>query len=60
MNNKIVEAYYQGHCFKAYELFGAHLCEEHGNKGVRFTTFAPHAQSIQVIGSFNGWSCEGC
>ncbi len=32
---------------------------ERNKKGVRFTTYAPHAQSVQVIGSFNDWSCEG-
>lgn len=60
MKNKLIEEYYQGHSLNAYEIFGAHLCEERGHKGVRFTTYAPHAESIQVIGSFNEWSCKGC
>ena len=60
MKNKIIDCYYEGRSLDAYEYFGAHLCEEKGVKGVRFTTFAPHAQSIQVIGSFNDWSCKGC
>ncbi len=51
--------YYQGNDIHAYEIFGAHLCVERNKKGVRFTTYAPHAQSVQVIGSFNDWSCEG-
>lgn len=59
MKQKLIEEYYQGHCLSAYELFGAHLCEERGKKGVRFTTYAPHAKSIQVIGSFDDWSCVG-
>ena len=59
MKKKSVEAFYQGHSLRAYELFGAHPCVEKGIKGVRFTTFAPKANKIQVIGSFNDWSCEG-
>lgn len=59
MKQKLVEEYYQGHCLSAYEIFGAHLCTERGKKGVRFTTYAPHAKSIQVIGSFDDWSCVG-
>lgn len=60
MKNNIIELYYQGHCLNAYELFGAHITKEQRMQGVRFTVYAPHAQSIQVIGSFNDWSCEGC
>ena len=59
MKNKIMDRYYQGCALDAYELFGAHLCEERGKKGVRFTVYAPHAQGIQVIGSFDDWSCKG-
>ena len=59
MKNKIMDRYYKGCALDAYELFGAHLCEERGKKGVRFTVYAPHAQGIQVIGSFDDWSCKG-
>lgn len=53
------DEYYKGNDIHAYTLFGAHLCVERNKNGVRFTTYAPHAKSIQVIGSFNGWSCKG-
>lgn len=59
MNKKAIEQYYQGYCLNAYEIFGAHPVTEGGKAGVRFTTYAPHAQKIQVIGSFNDWSCMG-
>ena len=59
MKNKILDNYYKGNAINAYEFFGAHISEERGKKGVRFTTFAPHAQEIQVIGSFDDWSCKG-
>ena len=50
-----LENYIKGHCTNAYELFGAHLCEEDGIKGTRFTVWAPHAKNVQVIGQFNEW-----
>ena len=53
MKQKLSEQYYQGYCLQAYELFGAHLCEEQRRKGVRFSVYAPNAKAIQVIGSFN-------
>lgn len=59
MKNKILDHYYEGNTLHAYEVFGAHLCVERKVNGVRFTTYAPHAQSIQVIGSFDEWSCKG-
>lgn len=59
MKKKALECYYEGNALHAYEIFGAHVCVERNVKGVRFTTFAPHAQDIQVIGSFDGWSCKG-
>ena len=59
MKNKIMDRYYKGCALDAYKLFGAHLCGERGKKGVRFTVYAPHAQGIQVIGSFDDWSCKG-
>ena len=30
MKNKIMDRYYKGCALDAYELFGAHLCEERG------------------------------
>lgn len=54
-----LEEYYKGNDIHAYTIFGAHLCEENHTRGTRFTTYAPHALGIQVIGSFNQWSCVG-
>lgn len=59
MRKNFLEAYYQGNAIDAYEYFGAHPCTYHNVKGIKFTVYAPHAQKIQVIGSFNDWSCEG-
>ena len=53
----LIESFHQGHCIDAYELFGAHFTYERVN-GVRFTVYAPHARSIQVVGDFNDWNGE--
>lgn len=55
MKKSLLEEVYQGMSFKAYEIFGAHLEEKAGIKGVMFRTYAPHARKIEVIGEFNGW-----
>lgn len=54
--NKIIESFHEGHCIEAYRLFGAHVCNEDNELGVRFTVYAPHARNISVVGSFNDWN----
>ena len=44
-----------GTYYKIFEKFGAQITAEGGINGVRFTTWAPNAKSISVIGEFNGW-----
>lgn len=57
MKNKTLEQYYQGCSLDAYEYFGAHVDTQRNKSGVVFRVYAPHAKAIQVIGSFNDWSC---
>ena len=45
----------QGTHYDIYKKLGAHLSEENGKKGVMFAVWAPHAQGVHVVGSFNGW-----
>lgn len=45
----------QGTFYKIYEKFGAHLSQKNGAAGVYFTTWAPNAEKIYLIGEFNGW-----
>ena len=47
--------FHQGNLFQAYRSMGAHLREEHGRFGVRFTVWAPHAAAVAVTGNFNQW-----
>jgi len=46
----------EGSHFKLYEKLGAHLIQEEGGRGVYFALWAPNAESVSVIGDFNGWN----
>ncbi|NTV28841.1 MAG: 1,4-alpha-glucan branching protein GlgB [Candidatus Omnitrophica bacterium] len=45
----------QGKFFKMYDKLGSHIVEQHGVLGVLFAVWAPNADSVSVIGDFNGW-----
>ena len=44
-----------GNHHQAYEKLGAHYAVVNGVGGVQFAVWAPSAQSVSVIGDFNGW-----
>ncbi|PWM70716.1 MAG: 1,4-alpha-glucan branching enzyme [Bacillota bacterium] len=50
--------FHQGTNFRAYEYLGAHFGKKDGKKGVFFRTWAPAAESVSVVGDFNGWNAE--
>jgi len=50
-----IHLFHEGSFFKSYELFGAHVKEEKGILGTRFTVWAPHALGVRVAGTFNNW-----
>ncbi len=41
---------------RLYRLLGAHLAVVDGEPGVRFAVWAPNAEHVSVIGSFNDWT----
>ncbi len=45
----------EGSNFRAYEKLGSHVIELDGVRGVHFAVWAPNAESVSVIGSFNDW-----
>ncbi|MDD3266402.1 MAG: 1,4-alpha-glucan branching protein GlgB [Burkholderiales bacterium] len=47
--------FHQGNHHEAYTFMGAHKSHEYGQDGIRFTTWAPNAGRICVIGDFNSW-----
>jgi 1,4-alpha-glucan branching enzyme len=42
----------QGTHYRSYEKMGAHLSP---NESVHFAVWAPNAESVSVVGDFNGW-----
>lgn len=51
--------FHEGRHYECYKFMGAHYKKEGRRNGVRFTTWAPKAKNIKVVGSFNDWSLEG-
>ena len=47
-----LERFCRGESTDAYRLFGAHYVDW---DTCRFTVWAPHAQSVCLVGDFNGW-----
>ncbi|TNF54365.1 1,4-alpha-glucan branching protein GlgB [bacterium] len=45
----------EGNHFNLYEKLGSHLSTQKGVEGVSFAVWAPNAESVSVIGDFNGW-----
>ena len=45
----------QGTHYEIYRKLGAHLTDQYGIQGVCFNVWAPNANRVWVIGSFNGW-----
>ncbi|HVY55710.1 MAG TPA: alpha-amylase family glycosyl hydrolase, partial [Thermodesulfobacteriota bacterium] len=46
----------QGAHTKMYGKLGSHIAVKDGKPGVHFAVWAPNAESVSVIGDFNGWS----
>jgi 1,4-alpha-glucan branching enzyme len=48
----------QGRHDRAHLLMGSHVREHDGVMGTAFVVWAPEAQSVSVVGDFNGWNGE--
>ena len=56
MKNELADyLFHQGTNYKSYEYLGSHLTVEDGVKGVIFRVWAPSADSVSLVGDFNGW-----
>ena len=45
----------EGTHYEIYKLMGAHPTTQRGKDGVYFAVWAPHAESVSVVGDFNKW-----
>ncbi|MDM0617206.1 1,4-alpha-glucan branching protein GlgB [Clostridium perfringens] len=52
------DLFLEGKEHSAYKFMGAHFITENRKRGVRFTTWAPRASKIYVIGDFNNWDLK--
>lgn len=48
----------EGKHFRLYDKFGAHTIEHDGVEGSYFAVWAPNAEEVSVIGTFNDWNSE--
>ncbi len=51
-----VYLFHEGNLFHSYKMMGAHIVEEDGQKGVRFSVWVSHAKRVSVVGNFNHWN----
>jgi 1,4-alpha-glucan branching enzyme len=49
----------EGRHAHAWRFLGAHVLEHHGVRGTRFSTWAPRARAVSVVGDFIGWEGTG-
>ncbi|MDZ4992676.1 1,4-alpha-glucan branching protein GlgB [Clostridium perfringens] len=50
-----LDLFLNGKEHSAYNFMGSHFVTENRKKGVRFTTWAPRASKIYIIGDFSNW-----
>ena len=49
----IPREFFNGDCFDAYRILGAHPCSDNGIEGWRFAVWAPGATAVEVCGGFD-------
>ena len=50
--------YHHGENYFSYQLMGAHPTVCNKRRGFIFRVWAPRAESVSVVGSFNGWNID--
>ena len=50
--------FHHGENFKSYELMGSHPVCMGKKRGYVFRVWAPHAESVSIVGEFNDWNTE--
>ena len=52
INQMDMDLFHYGKNYESYKMMGAHITAEKGKTGVRFTTWAPNAKRLWVVGDF--------
>lgn len=47
--------FHQGTNYRSYNYLGSHFAKKGKERGVIFRVWAPNAESVSVVGDFNGW-----
>lgn len=50
----------EGSHFRLYDKLGAHPMRSEGRDGTYFAVWAPNAEQVSVIGTFNDWAKDRC
>ena len=50
-----IELFHHGKNFTSYKFMGSHLKSENKKRGARFTTWAPKAEEVYVVGDFSNF-----
>ncbi|MCX8514993.1 MAG: 1,4-alpha-glucan branching protein GlgB [Burkholderiales bacterium] len=50
--------FHEGKHIFAYMFMGAHVIEQNGISGVKFTTWAPNANNVWLVGDFSYWQVD--
>ena len=48
--------FHQGTNYRSYDYLGSHFAKKGKDYGVIFRVWAPNAESVSVVGDFNGWN----
>ncbi len=56
--HNVIKNFFEGSSIDAYKLFGAHKYKENNRDEYRVTCFAPHAKTVELVGTFNDWYGE--
>ncbi|KAH8739106.1 alpha-glucan branching enzyme [Cryptosporidium ryanae] len=55
LSDEDIKLFQSGSCWHVDNIFGSHVIEYNGTKGVRFTVWAPNAKFVRVVGDWNNW-----